>query len=148
MRIFQKWELRKKSDTPKSKPRVIPELEKPQKSDIIMERNVPRKYNTSLSTKRVNHVTRFKTAPNMFKIDAEGKITTRIGTDYLSRIYPKKDTIAVEPLANHINCKTTRKILGYRDLVKMDALVCTNSVCNKLGSLSQGWGKHAGTNKI
>ena len=52
---------------------MIPEVEKPQINDIIMDRNGPNKYNTRSSTKRVNHVTTFKTAPNMFKIDAAEK---------------------------------------------------------------------------
>ena len=30
----------------------------------------------------------------------------------------------------------------------MDASVWTNSMCNELGGLSQGWGKHAGTDTI
>ena len=89
-----------------------------------MERNGPHKYNTRSRTKRVNYETTFKTAPNMFKTDAAEKITTHKGTDYLARIDPKKDTITVEPIENHW------KNLGYRELVKMDALVWTNSMCN------------------
>ena len=104
-----------------------------------MERTSTHKYNTRSSTKRVNHVTIFKTAPNMFKMDTEEKITTHIGTYYLARIDPKKDTITVEPLENHINCKTTGKILGHRDLVKMDIPVWTNSISNEIGHLSLGW---------
>ena len=63
----------KKGDTPKAQPNMIPDVEKPQKSDTRMEINGPHKYNTRSSTKRVNHVTTFKTAPNMFKMDAEEK---------------------------------------------------------------------------
>ena len=59
-------------------------------------------------------------------MDAAETISTHIGTDYLDHTEPKTDTITVEPLANHINCKITGKILGYRDLVKMDALLWTN----------------------
>ena len=40
------------------------------------------------------------------------------------------------------------KILGYIDLFKMDAPVWTNSMCNELGHLSQGWKKHAETYAI
>ena len=39
-------------------------------------------------------------------------------------------------------------MLGYIDLVKMDAPVWKNSMCNELGRLYQGGGKHAGTDKI
>ena len=40
------------------------------------------------------------------------------------------------------------KILRYRDLVKIDAPVWTNSICNKLGRLYQRWKTHAGTDTI
>ena len=49
---------------------MIPEVEKPQMNDIIVDRNGPNKYNTISSTKRVNHVTTFKTALSMFKMGA------------------------------------------------------------------------------
>ena len=68
---------------------------------------------------------------------AREKITTHIGTDYFSPIYPKKNT--VEPMENHIKCETTGEIMGYRDLVNMDEPLWTNSMYNKLGPLSQGW---------
>ena len=61
-----------------------------------------------------------------------------IGTYYIAQTDPKKYTITVEPLAHHVHCETTGKVLGYRDLVKMDALVWKHSMCNKLGRLSQG----------
>ena len=51
-------------------------------------------------------------------------------------------------MENNINCKTTGKILGYRDLVKMDEPVWTNSIYNDFGCQYQGWGKHAGTDTI
>ena len=70
--------------------------------------------------------------------------TTHKGSEYIDHTDPKKDTITVEPVAHHITCETTGKILGYRDLVKMDAPVWTNYMCNKLGSLSQGWKEHVG----
>ena len=78
-------------------------------------------YNTRSSTKRVKHMTTFKNAPNMFKMDAEEKIKRHIGTDYFARVEQKQTT--VEPIANHINYKTTGNILGYRDLVNMDELL-------------------------
>ena len=87
--------MKKKADTPKSQPRVIPEVEKLQINDIRMDITGPHKYNTRSSTKRVNHVTSFKTAPNMFKMDAAEKITTHIGIDYLSHIDPQKDKITL-----------------------------------------------------
>ena len=72
-------------------------------------------------------------------MDVEEKRKTHIATDYFARIYPKKETITVEPMENHINCKTIGTILGYRDVVNMDTLVRTTPMCNKLGRLSQGW---------
>ena len=87
--------MKGKADTPEVQSHVIPEVEKQQKIDISMERNGPQKYNTRSSTKRVNHVTTFKTAPNMFKPDAAEKITTHKGTDHLAHIDPKKDTNTV-----------------------------------------------------
>ena len=74
--------------------------------------------------------------------------TTHIGSDYISKTYPSKDITTLEPVAHHINCETTGKILGYIDLVKMDPLVWKNSMCNELGSLSQGWKAHYGTDTI
>ena len=73
-------------DTPEVQTHVIPEMEKTRRDKIIMDRNGSHKYNTRSSTKKVNHVTTFKTAPNMFKMDAEEKMTTHIGTDYLDNI--------------------------------------------------------------
>ena len=74
--------------------------------------------------------------------------TTHRGSDYISKKDPKQDIITVEPVANHITCETNIKILGYRDLVKMDLPVWKNSMCNKLGRLSQGWKANTGTDKI
>ena len=54
----------------------------------------------------------------------------------------------MEPMANHIHCETTGKILGYRDPVKKDAPVWKKSMCNELGRLSQGWKTHSGTDTI
>ena len=61
--------------------------------------------------------------------------TTHIDSDYIAKIDPKKDTITVEPVAHHINCETTGKILGYRYLVKIDAPVWKIYMCNELGRL-------------
>ena len=101
--------MKKKTDTPEEQPHVILEVEKPQKSDIRTEINGPHNYNTRSRNKRVNHVTTFKTAPNMFKMDVTDRKTTHIGTYYLARIDPKKDTITMQPIAIYINCKTTGK---------------------------------------
>ena len=62
-----------KADTTEQKPRVIPEVEKLPKSDTRVEITGTHKYNTGSSTKRVNHVTTFKNASNMFKMDAAEK---------------------------------------------------------------------------
>ena len=91
-----------KADTPEAHPRVISYLDRTSKSDIRVGKNTTHKYNTISSTKRVNHVTTFKNAPKMFKMDTTEKIKTHIGTDYFSRIDPKKETIKVKPMVNHI----------------------------------------------
>ena len=124
---------------------MLPEVEKQGKSDIRRARKGTHKYNTRL---RVNHVTTFNNTPKMFKMDTADTSKTHIGSYYIAHTESKKDTIAVEPLANHINCETTGKILEYRDLVNMDASVWANSMCNELGRLSQGWKEHAGTDTI
>ena len=54
----------------------------------------------------------------------------------------------MEQIANHMNFETTEKILGYRDLVKNNAPVWTNSMCDEFGRLSQGLEKHAGNDTI
>ena len=84
----------------------------------------------------------------MFKKDMTDTSTTNIVSGYISKTYPKKDTIKVEPVSQQINCETTGKILGYRDVVKIDLSVWTNYMCNKLGCLSQGWKAHSGTDTI
>ena len=71
-----------------------------------MARKGTHKYNTSSI---VNHVTTFKNIPKNFKMDTTDTSKTNIGSDYISRTDPKKDTITVEPLANHIKCETTGK---------------------------------------
>ena len=86
-------------------------------------------------------MTTSKNTPKMFKIDMKNTAKTHIGSDYISHIDPQEYTITVEPLEHHINCEIIGKILGYRDLVKMDAPLWTNSMCNELGRLYQVW-KH------
>ena len=110
-----------------------------------MARKGTHKYN---KRSRVNHAKKFKNTPKMFKMNTADTSTIHIYTDYISHTYPPKNTITVEPLAKKINCETTGKILGYRDLVNMDAPVWTNTMCNELGRLSQGWKEHTGTDTI
>ena len=62
-----------KSDTPEAQPHMISEVEERPKSDIVVEIAITHKYNTRSSTKRLNHVTTFKNAPKMFKMDATEK---------------------------------------------------------------------------
>ena len=88
-------------------------------------------YNTR---SKVNHVTAFKNTPQMFKKYMTDTSKTHIVSDYIDHTYPKNIT--------------TGKILGYRYLVKMDAPVWTNYMCNKLGRLSRGWKSHTGTDTI
>ena len=45
----------------------------------------------------------------MFKMDVARKTTTNMGTYYIANIELRKDTIKVEPITNHINCKNTGK---------------------------------------
>ena len=130
--IFEKT----KGDTQEPQPHLIPEMEKLEKRDIGMARTGTHKYNTRSSTKRVNHMTTFKNTPNMFKMDTVDTLKTNIGTDYIGSTDPPKCTIIEKPLENHINCETTGKLIWYRDLVKMDGPVWTNSMGNKLGHLS------------
>ena len=81
----------------------------------------------------------FKNTPQMFKNYMLDISTTHIGSNYIAKTDPKKDTITVEPLSHRIACDTIEKIIGYRDLVKRDPSVWKNSMCNKLGRLSHGW---------
>ena len=83
-------------------------MDKTPKSDIGFIITGAHKYNTRSSTKRVNHVTTFKNAPNMFKMDAAEKNTHRHRLIFLHR--PEKEKIKVEPTSNQINCETTGKI--------------------------------------
>ena len=57
-------------DTPEAQTHVIPVVEKTPESVIRVERTSTHNYNTSLSTKRVKHVTNFKNAPKMFPLKA------------------------------------------------------------------------------
>ena len=93
-------------------------------------------------------MTTFKNLPKIFPVEATEKIKTHIGTDYFALIELKKERITLEPMSKYIHCKTAGKILVYRDLFNMDEPVWTNSMCNKLGRLSRGWKKHAGTDTI
>ena len=115
---------------------MIPKGEKQENIDIRRTRRGTYKY---ITRSRVNHMTTFKNKPQMFKKYMTYTSTTHIGSDYIYHTDPKKDTITLEPVAHHITCEITGKTLGYIDLVKMDAPVSTNSMCNELGSLSQGW---------
>ena len=54
------------ADILEPQPHTTPEVEKLQKRYIIVKRTDTHKYKTRSSTKRVNHVTTFKNAPNMF----------------------------------------------------------------------------------
>ena len=54
----------------------------------------------------------------------------------------------MEQVEHHITCETTGKILGHRDLVRMDAPVWKKSICNELGRLSQHCKAHAGNDRI
>ena len=65
-------------------------------------------YNTSF---KVNDVTTFKNTPQMFKKDMIDTSTTHIGSYYISKTDPKKDTITLEPLSHHITCEINGKIL-------------------------------------
>ena len=73
MKNIQKLESKKKADTPEAQSHVILEVEKPQKSDIRMERNGQHKYYTRSSTKRVNRVTTWLLDLRSFKTYAAEK---------------------------------------------------------------------------
>ena len=95
-----------KLDTPEPLPHVVPEKKQQINKDIIRAIKGTHKYNTR---SKVNHVTTFKNAPQMFKRGMTDTSTTHIVSYYISKTTPKKDTITVEPLAHHINCETTGK---------------------------------------
>ena len=82
---------------------MIPE-KKQEYSNTRRARKGTHKYNTR---SKVNHVTTFKNAPQMFKRDMTDTSTTHIVSYYISKTTPKKDTITVEPVAHHITCETT-----------------------------------------
>ena len=50
----------------------------------------------------------------MFQEDATEKIKMHIGTEYFARINPKEETITVEPMSDHIKCKTKREDIGIQ----------------------------------
>ena len=142
---FQKWDLKNKSGYTSTTSPCDTWGEKQAKIDIKRARKGTHKYNTR---SRVNHVTTFKNSPKMFEMDVTVTENSHIVSEYISHTDSKKDTITVQLLAHHIHCETTGKIWGYRDLVKMDAPEWKNSMCNELGSLSQGWIEHLGTDTI
>ena len=75
-----------KANIPESQSHGIPEIEKQEKSDIIMVRKVTHQYK---NRSRVNHATTFKNKPKMFIMDTEDTSKTNIGSDYISHIDPK-----------------------------------------------------------
>ena len=119
-----------KTDSPVPLPHVIPEEKKQGKIDTIRARRGTHKYN---NRSRVKHVKKFNNSPKIYVTDTA---KVHIGSYYIDHTDSKKYTITVEPLSHHINCKTTGKIIGYGDLVKMDTTLWTNSICNELGRLS------------
>ena len=134
-----------KADKPVPLTNVTPKGKQQGESDTRRARKGTHKYNTR---SRVNHGTTFKNTPQMFKKYMTETSTTHIGSDYIAHTYPKKYTITVEPVAHHINCETTGRILGYRDLDKMDAPVWTHYMRNELGLMPQDWKAHEGTDTI
>ena len=68
------------------------------------------KYNTVSITKRINHVTTFKNA--LFLMGPTEKLKLHRGSDYHTRIEPKKDTIILVPMANYIHCETIGRNWG------------------------------------
>ena len=93
-------------------------------------------------------MTTFKNTPQIFQKDKTDTSTRHIGSDYISKTYPKKDTVTVEPVAHHITCETTGKIQEYKDIVERDPPVWKNSMYNELGRMFQGWKAHDGTDTI
>ena len=126
-----------KAVTLEVQPHLILEVEKTPKSDNRVERTSTQNYDTRYIIKRVNHMTTFKDGPKMFSLKATEENKKHIGTDYFACIDPKKETIIVEPMVNHIHCKTAGILGVYKDLVNIDEPVWTDSMCNKLDRLSQ-----------
>ena len=120
--------MENKADTTEAQPHVIQEVEKTPKIDIRVEQTSTHNYNTRSVTKRVNHVTTFNNAPNMFQVDAIEKITHIDPNKKKSRCNQCKPTLTA----------ILQVFLGYRDLVNMNELEWNNSMYNKLGCLSQG----------
>ena len=131
--------------TPEPQTHVTQENRQQENSVIIRARKGTQKYNTR---SRVNHVTTFKNTPQMFKKGMKDTSTTHIGSDYIAHTNPKIYTITVEPVEHHITFETTGKILGHGDLVKIDAPVWKNYVCNEIGRLSQGCKSNVGNDTI
>ena len=59
-----------KPNTSEPQLRVIPEVEKTSKNDIIVERTITHKNNTRSITKRFNNMTTFRNSPKMFLLEA------------------------------------------------------------------------------
>ena len=103
-----------------------------------VERTSTHKYTTKSRTKIFNYVITFKMHPKCFKwMQKKKKNTHRHELICSHRLQKRRKHSG--PMANHINCKTTRKLLRYRDPVNMDELAWTNSMCNELNRLSQVW---------
>ena len=98
-----------KVDAPEPQPRVIQEVEKNPKSDIIVERTSTHKYTNCSITKRVNYVTPLEMHSTCLKRTQQKKHThTHIGIDYFACVDPKKETITMEPIANNIHFENKR----------------------------------------
>ena len=63
-----------KESTPESQPHVVPKVVIITKDCTRMDIPRAHKYNTRSTTKRVNHVTKFKNAPNFFPMEPTEKI--------------------------------------------------------------------------
>ena len=90
---------------------MTPKKKQQENSVIRRTRKGTHKYN---NRSKVNLVTTFNNTTQIFKKNMTGTSTKNIGSYYISKIDPKKDTITVESVARHINNGTTGKILGYR----------------------------------
>ena len=117
------------------------------KTGTIIERPSTHNYNTISRTNSVNHVTTFKNAPNFFQWNRQKNNTSqRLRLTCLHRPQKRYNHSGTNgkpnPLWNY------RVSIGYRDLVKIDEPLWTNSMCNELGILYQGYKKHTVTDTI
>ena len=92
-------------------------------------------------------MTTFQNAPKHSPLEDIEKIKLHRNRLIFSHRPPKINNHSVTNIKPH-PLKNYRKFWGYRYLFNMDEPVWTNSMCNKLGHLSQGWKKHAGTDTI